>query len=53
MEDLLKKINNTFAVFTTESAKGSLAAARRARKASLEIAALMKEYRAVSPKPTN
>lgn len=52
MKDLLAKINAEIETFTTESEslseKGIKAAGARARKSSLEIEKLLKEFRKVS-----
>ena len=52
MNELLEKIGAAVEVFTTEAAmqaeKGNKAAGTRARKSSLEIEKLMKEFRKVS-----
>ncbi len=52
MKELLEKISAAVAAFTTDSAaqaeNGNKAAGTRARKASLEIEKLMKEFRKVS-----
>lgn len=53
MEELAKKINEVIADFTANLEKnlaGNKAAGARARKASLELEKLMKEYRKVSVK---
>lgn len=52
MKDLIEKINAEFATFKTESEslteKGVKAAGARARKATLELEKLLKEFRKVS-----
>ena len=52
MEALLKQINEAYEAFCTDSAlqleKNNKAAGTRARKASLELEKLMKEFRKVS-----
>lgn len=52
MEELLNKINEQIAIFTENSAlqaaKGNKAAGTRARKATLELTKLMKEFRVAS-----
>ena len=52
MEALLKQINEAYEAFRTDSAlqleKNNNAAGTRARKASLELEKLMKEFRKVS-----
>lgn len=52
MKDLIQKINAEFATFKTESEslteKGVKAAGARARKATLELEKLLKEFRKVS-----
>ena len=52
MEALLKQINEAYEAFRTDSAlqqeKNNKAAGTRARKASLELEKLMKEFRKVS-----
>ncbi len=52
MNELVGKINELYAAFTTDAAlqmeKGNKAAGTRARKASLEIEKLMKEFRKAS-----
>ena len=52
MEELLKKINAEIANFQENAAlqleKGNKAAGTRARKATLELTKLMKEFRKVS-----
>ena len=52
MEELLKKINAEIANFQENAAlqleKGNKAAGTRARKATLELTTLMKEFRQVS-----
>lgn len=49
MKELIEKIQNAYSAFTTEAAlqveKGNKAAGTRARKASLEVEKLMKEFR--------
>lgn len=53
METLIKKINEQIEAFKADAekrAKGNKAAGVRARKASLELAKLFKEYRAESVK---
>lgn len=48
MEDLRLEINNKYADFYTDMTKGlngNKAASARARKASLELAKLLKQYR--------
>lgn len=53
MKELVDKINETIAVFTknaTDNAGGNKAAGLRARKASLELEKLFKEYRKLSVK---
>lgn len=52
MEALLQKIAETYATFSADAAlqseKNNKAASTRARKASLELEKLMKEFRKVS-----
>ncbi|MBC5839162.1 histone H1 [Flavobacterium muglaense] len=52
MKDLIEKINAEFEVFKTESdslvEKGVKAAGARARKSTLELEKLLKEFRKVS-----
>ena len=52
MKDLVAKINEAFEAFAKDAAlqveKGNKAAGTRARKASLELEKLMKEFRKVS-----
>lgn len=52
MKELLAKIDEQIAAFKTDSAlqaeKGNKAAGTRARKAALELAKLLKEFRKVS-----
>ncbi|KIA88084.1 histone H1 [Kaistella jeonii] len=52
MKDLIEKINAEFETFATESTslaeKGVKAAGARARKATLELEKLLKEFRKVS-----
>lgn len=52
MEELVKKINELAAAFAKDAeaqvVKGNKAAGLRARKAALELAGLMKEFRKVS-----
>ncbi|CAM2938545.1 histone H1 [Flavobacterium frigoris] len=52
MKDLIQKINAEYATFKTESEslteKGVKAAGARARKATLELEKLLKEFRKVS-----
>jgi hypothetical protein len=52
MKDLIEKINAKFETFKTESEslteKGVKAAGARARKATLELEKLLKEFRKVS-----
>ncbi len=52
MEALLQKIGEVYAAFSTDAnlqcAKNNKAAGTRARKASLELEKLMKEFRKVS-----
>ncbi|AWG22830.1 histone H1 [Flavobacterium faecale] len=52
MKDLIEKINAEFETFKTESEslteKGVKAAGARARKATLELEKLLKEFRKVS-----
>lgn len=52
MEDLLKKISEAYAEFSNDAAlqcqKNNKAAGTRARKASLSIEKMMKEFRKVS-----
>lgn len=52
MEELIKKVAEAYAAFSTDAAlqceKGNKAAGTRARKASLELEKLMKEFRKVS-----
>ena len=52
MKDLIEKINAEFQAFTTESEslteKGVKAAGARARKSTLELEKLLKEFRKVS-----
>lgn len=54
MKNIIEKANKAFEAFAKDanlqSEKGNKAAGVRARKASLEIAALMKEFRKVSVK---
>lgn len=49
MKELIEKIQNAYSAFTAEAAlqveKGNKAAGTRARKASLEVEKLMKEFR--------
>lgn len=49
MKELIEKIQSVYATFTTEATlqveKGNKAAGTRARKASLEVEKLMKEFR--------
>ena len=49
MKELIEKIQQTYDAFSTEAAlqveKGNKAAGTRARKASLEVEKLMKEFR--------
>ncbi len=56
MEELLQKINEATAAFTKDaglqSANGNKAAGMRARKVSLQIEKLMKEFRKVSLEAT-
>lgn len=52
MKELVEKLNEAFAAFTEDAnlqlEKGNKAAVTRARKASLEIEKMMKEFRKVS-----
>jgi len=52
MEELVNKVNAAYEAFKTDAAlqleKGNKAAGTRARKASLEIEKLMKEFRKAS-----
>ncbi len=52
MENLITKIQEVYSAFTTDAAlqaeKGNKAAGTRARKASLELEKLMKEFRKTS-----
>lgn len=52
MEELIKKVAEAYAVFSADAAlqceKGNKAAGTRARKASLELEKLMKEFRKAS-----
>ena len=52
MNELVAKINEAFEIFAKDAAlqveKGNKAAGTRARKASLELEKLMKEFRKVS-----
>ncbi len=52
MEELLKKVQEAYQEFNADAAlqaeKGNKAAGTRARKASLELEKLMKEFRKVS-----
>lgn len=52
MEELLKKVQEAYQEFSADAAlqaeKGNKAAGTRARKASLELEKLMKEFRKVS-----
>ena len=52
MKDLVAKINEVFEAFSKDATlqveKGNKAAGTRARKASLELEKLMKEFRKVS-----
>ena len=52
MKELIEKIQETYAAFAADAAaqaeKGNKAAGTRARKASLELEKLMKEFRKVS-----
>ncbi len=52
MEALIKKVAEAYAAFSADAAlqceKGNKAAGTRARKASLELEKLMKEFRKVS-----
>ena len=52
MKELVEKLNEAFATFTEDAnlqlEKGNKAAGTRARKASLEIEKMMKEFRKVS-----
>lgn len=52
MKDLIAKIEEAYAAFTTDAKlqaeKGNKAAGTRARKASLEVEKLMKQFRKVS-----
>lgn len=53
MKELVEKINEAIAVFTKNAAdnvSGNKAAGLRARKASLELEKLFKEYRKLSVK---
>lgn len=52
MQELVAKLNEVFAAFTEDAnlqiEKGNKAAGTRARKSSLEIEKMMKEFRKVS-----
>lgn len=52
MKELVNQINEIYAAFKTDAdlqvAKGNKAAGLRARKAALQLAGLMKEFRKVS-----
>ena len=52
MKELLKKINAEFETFKTDSnlqlEKGNKAAGARARKAALELAKILKDFRKIS-----
>ena len=51
MQEIVDKIKETFSTFVTENGKeqnGNKAAGTRARKASLELEKLLKEYRKIS-----
>ena len=52
MKELVSKIQEVYATFSTDAAlqieKGNKAAGTRARKTSLELEKLMKEFRKVS-----
>jgi len=52
MKELIEKINAEFAAFKTDAdlqaEKGNKAAGTRARKATLEVTKLLKEFRKVS-----
>lgn len=52
MKELIEKIQETFAAFSTDAVlqmeKGNKAAGTRARKSSLELEKMMKEFRKVS-----
>lgn len=52
MEELVKKINEAYEAFKADAAlqveKGNKAAGQRARKASLELEKLMKDFRKAS-----
>lgn len=52
MKELLEKVNESFTTFTEDAnlqiEKGNKAAGTRARKSSLEIEKMMKEFRKVS-----
>ncbi|MCT3940419.1 histone H1 [Elizabethkingia bruuniana] len=52
LEELLEKINAEFEVFKTDSnlqlEKGNKAAGTRARKAALELAKILKDFRKIS-----
>ena len=52
MENLVNKINESFEAFKTDAAlqseKGNKAAGTRARKASLELEKMLKEFRKAS-----
>lgn len=52
MQELIEKVSATFEAFKADAAlqagKGNKAAGTRARKASLELEKLMKEFRKVS-----
>lgn len=52
MKELVEKLNEAFAAFTEDAnlqlEKGNKAAGTRARKSSLEIEKMMKEFRKIS-----
>lgn len=54
MNEILEKVKAVYATFESEAAqqveKGNKAAGTRARKASLELEKLMKEFRKASPR---
>ncbi|MBQ0056719.1 MAG: histone H1 [Bacteroidales bacterium] len=57
MEELVKKIDELYVEFAKDAAaqvtKGNKAAGLRARKASLELGKLLKEFRTVSNEAAN
>ena len=57
MKELVSKIQEVYATFSTDAAlqieKGNKAAGTRARKTSLELEKLMKEFRKVSLEDTS